>query len=541
MKTDHPPVPPRRAAMPRRIGKLLFGGLVVPGLILLAACGPKQTTEFKFVAGSENTVLEPIVQDFCRDQGMKCSFDYKGSLDIGAMLAPGAQADVDVVWPAASLWVDLFDTSRKVKDLRSVSQSPVVLGVRLSKAKELGWTDHPVSTNDIVEAVRKGKLKFLMTSATQSNSGASAYLAMLAVLVGKNDVLQPSDLDDPKLQDKIKVLLSGVERSSGSSGWLKDLFLAKRADGSEFDAMWNYEAVIKEANDELAKTGGEKLWAVYPSDGVFVADSPLGFIDRGRGAEVEVLFNKLQDYLHSPDVQAKIAATGRRIALAGGTTAPKPEPDWNFDPSRLVTSIRSPAPDVISHALTLYQESLRRPSITAFCLDYSGSMSGAGENQLKDAMHFVLSPEEASQALIQWTPKDKIKIIIFTDAIEDMTDGTGAKDSQSSLLQFVNDHRAGGGTDMYKCLEQAESWINGQPDRDAYLPAILVMTDGKSDGDAGGFQRLWSGNPAIPIFSITFGDADETQLDALAKLSRARVFDGKKDLRAAFRAARGYN
>src|SRR5262249_47173871 len=217
-----------------------------------------------------------------------------------------------------------------------------------------------------------------MTSATQSNSGASAYLAMLAVLVGKSDVLQPSDLDDPKLQDQIKVLLSGVERSSGSSGWLKDLFLAKRADGSEFDAMWNYEAVIKEANDELAKTGGEKLWAVYPSDGVFVADSPLGFIDRGRGPEVEALFSKLQDYLHSPESQAMIAATGRRIALAGGSTAPKAEPDWNFDPGRLVTSIRSPAPEVISHALTLYQESLRRPSITAFCLDYSGSMSGTG-------------------------------------------------------------------------------------------------------------------------------------------------------------------
>ncbi|HWT99316.1 MAG TPA: VWA domain-containing protein [Terriglobales bacterium] len=540
MTTDRSPSTRHRIAAPKRRGFALCLGLALSGM-LLASCGPKKTVDFKFASGSENTILEPVVQDFCHDQGMNCSFDYKGSLDIGAMLAPGANPDVDAVWPAASLWIDLYDTSRKVKDLRSVSQSPVVLGVRLSKAKELGWTDRPVSTNDIVQAVRQGKLKFLMTSATQSNSGASAYLAMLAVLVGKSDVLQPSDLDDPRLQDQIKVLLSGVERSSGSSGWLKDLFMAKRADGSEFDAMWNYEAVIKEANDDLARSGGEKLWAVYPSDGVFVADSPLGFIDRGRGADVEALFNKLQDYLHSPEVQAKIAATGRRIALSGSGTAPKPEPDWNFDPNRLVTSIRSPAPDVISHALVLYQESLRRPSITAFCLDYSGSMSGAGESQLKDAMRFVLTPEEASQALVQWTPKDKIKVIIFTDQIEGMIDGTGAKDSQSNLLSFVDGHQAGGGTDMYKCLQQAEDWINSQADHDAYLPAILVMTDGKSDGDAAGFQRIWSGNPAIPIFSITFGDADQSQLDTLATLSRARVFDGKKDLRAAFRAARGYN
>jgi Ca-activated chloride channel family protein len=160
---------------------------------------------------------------------------------------------------------------------------------------------------------------------------------------------------------------------------------------------------------------------------------------------------------------------------------------------------------------------------------------------LKQAMHFVLTPSEAAQALVQWTPKDKIKIIIFTDAVIGSTDGTGVPASQNGLLDFVNGHEAGGGTDMYACLRQAEDWINSQPDRDAYLPAILVMTDGRSDGDASGFRSLWASKPAIPIFSITFGDADQKQLDELAILSRARVFDGKQDLRAAFRAARGYN
>ena len=249
--------------------RLTLAGLA---LLALAGCDQKQPIDFKIVSGSENTVIEPIVQEFCRSHAMNCSFEYKGSLDIGATLAPGAQIDADAVWPAASLWVDLFDTGRKVKKLKSISQSPVILGVRLAKAKELGWTDHPVSTRDIVQAVKDGKLKFLMTSATQSNSGASAYLAMLAVLVGQPDVIEPGDLDDPKLQDDIKVLLSGVERSSGSSGWLKDLFLAGRPgpEFAEYDAMWNYESVLKETNDALAQKGGEKLWAVYPSDGVFV-------------------------------------------------------------------------------------------------------------------------------------------------------------------------------------------------------------------------------------------------------------------------------
>jgi Ca-activated chloride channel family protein len=516
-------------------------GISVAALaLLISACSKQEEAiDFKIVSGSENTVLEPIVQEFCKAHSMTCTFEYKGSLDIGAALSPNATLDADAVWPAASLWIDLFDTGRKVKDLKSVSQSPVILGVRMGKAKELGWTDRAVTTQDIVSAVKDGKLKFLMTSATQSNSGASAYLAMLSVLAGAPDLIAPEDLNDPTLQQDIKVLLSGVERSSGSSGWLKDLFLAGRSDGSEYDAMWNYEGVIKEANDALAQQNKEKLWAVYPVDGVFVADSPLGFVDRGRGADVEKRFTDLQAFLEAPEQQKRIAALGRRVALSDA--AAKPEPDWNFNPGQMVTSVRTPAPDVIRSALALYQESLRRPSLTAFCLDYSGSMAGAGEEQLHQAMTFLLSPLETSQALIQWTPKDKIHILTFSSTVTAEREGNGTVQSQADLLDFVERQHADGGTNMYACLTDAMRWIEAQPDRANYLPAILVMTDGRSDGDPTGFEQEWRGGDAVPVFGVTFGDADATQLDKVANLTRARVFDGRKDLRGAFRAARGYN
>lgn len=517
---------------------------VLPALaaaaLTLAACSEEKPIDFKIVAGSENTALEPIVQEFCKSHSMNCSFAYKGSLDIGAALAPNAVLDADAVWPAASLWIDLFDTGRKVKNLTSISQSPVILGVRMAKAKALGWTDRAVTTQDIVGAVKDGKLKFLMTSATQSNSGASAYLAMLSVLVGEPDVIAPGDLNDPKLQEDIKLLLSGVERSAGSSGWLKDLFLSGRPDGSEYDAMWNYEGVIKEANDALGRANQEKLWAVYPSDGVFVADSPLGFVDRGRGPDVEKRFTELKDFLQAPEQQKKIAALGRRVALSDA--AAKPEPDWNFNPAQMVSSVRTPAPDVIRNALSLYQESLRRPSLTAFCLDFSGSMQGAGEEQLKLAMEFLLSPAQASQALIQWTPKDKIRIFTFNDRVNADQEGDGTPKSQADLLDFVARQHADGGTNMYVCLNQAMHWIEAQPDRDSYLPAILVMTDGRSEGSVDQLEAA-SGveNNGVPVFGVTFGDADVSQLDKVATMTRARVFDGRKDLQGAFRAARGYN
>ena len=45
----------------------------------------------------------------------------------------------------------------------------------------------------------------------------------------------------------------------------------------------------------------------------------------------------------------------------------------------------------------------------------------------------------------------------------------------------------------------------------------------------------------IPVFSIMFGSADPTQLETLAELSHARVFDGREDLTGAFRSVKGYN
>ena len=45
----------------------------------------------------------------------------------------------------------------------------------------------------------------------------------------------------------------------------------------------------------------------------------------------------------------------------------------------------------------------------------------------------------------------------------------------------------------------------------------------------------------IPVFSIMFGDAEESQLEELAQYTNGRVFDGTEDLIGAFRSVKGYN
>lgn len=521
-----------------RFLRSLAAPLAALTLAACAASGP----QFTILSGSENDVLEPLVQEFCKSRGAMCTMRYQGSLDIALALKPGNDPAADAVWPAASIWIDMFDTERRVKSVKSIAQMPVILGVRRSKAAELGWVNAKVTTKDILAAVEGGRLKFLMTSATQSNSGAAAYLAMLAAAIGKPDLIEAGDLDQKSVLASVRSLLRGVERSAGSSGWLADLYRDGEKTGAHYQAMWNYEAVIKETNDKLLADRQEQLYAIYPQDGVSVADSPLGFVERGRGKEVESFFNDLQTFLLKADTQARIARTGRRVEL--GRAAPlAADAATNLDPGRAVTVVRPPEPAVIQKALAIYQEALRRPSLTALCLDLSGSMRGNGERQLLDAMRFLLTPARTREMLVQWSKQDQILLFPFSDHVLWTAQASGDEAEQAALLARALELRADGGTDFYTCGAQALAAIKPLLDDGLHLPAIVIMTDGKSQGFMSTFEMPWrTDGRRVPVFGVTFGDdADRSQLEALAKLTGGRVFDGTKSLMDAFRAVRGYN
>lgn len=114
-----------------------------------------------------------------------------------------------------------------------------------------------------------------------------------------------------------------------------------------------------------------------------------------------------------------------------------------------------PQADVVRAALNLYQEALRRPSLIACCLDFSGSMRGKGENALKEAMAFVLRPGEASTMLVQHGREDRIFVLPFDGDVREVIEGTGSEADQARLLAAVQNEQANDGTDIYRCAERA--------------------------------------------------------------------------------------
>lgn len=493
--------------------------------------------ELYIVSGSENKELEPILERFSKENKISLHMKYQGSVDIARELG-NKEIAYDAVWPASSMWISIGDVNHVVKHTESVSITPVVFGIRQSLAEKLGFTKGDVSVRDILAKIRSGELKFCMTSATQSNSGCSAYIGFLYALLGSPEMITEEMLSSPQLADDIKALLAGVDRSSGSSEWLKTLFLE-----GDFDAMVNYESLILTTNEELRRQGREELYIVYPYDGLSISDAPLGYIDKGDSKKEEN-FLKLKNYLMSPEIQKEIQGYGRRTGFKG--IADENRKLWEKNPGAkadiVISPIRMPAPDTLTKALGLYQTEFRKPSFTVYVLDYSGSMSGNPLKQLRRAMSEILLQENAAKNLLQASSDEKNAVLLFSSDIISLEYASGNIDIEK-LNNAVQKTSANGGTSMYEALNKALS-IMSDVDLSAYNPAIILMTDGVANGRLTfeDFEKNYlASDLPVPVFSISFGSADVDELNKIAKLTQARVFDGASDLVSAFRKAKGYN
>ena len=224
----------------------------------------------------------------------------------------------------------------------------------------------------------------------------------------------------------------------------------------------------------------------------------------------------------SSESQQAIEATGRRITANGVSEENKEvfDPDWGIDTERILSPIQMPGADVLLEALNLYQTNFKKPSLNIYCLDFSGSMSGDGISQLKDAMSQILIQENARQNLLQANDGEVDIAILFDDRI---TDVLYAEDDSDEALQAlydqIADHEPGGGTDIYGPAAEAYA-IASQYDLSEYTPAVILMTDGQSMYNQYEFEDAVSEYGAdIPVFSITFGDADPSQLEELAEMT----------------------
>jgi Ca-activated chloride channel homolog len=487
------------------------------------------------LAGSELSDLSPMLDEIQKNTGVRLQFQYTGTLDGAEQIMAGAK--FDLAWFSHAKYLNLMDGSKnRVLAQEKIMLSPVVLGIKESKAQAWGWVDNPNLTwSDVVQKAASGELRFAMTNPSSSNSGFSALVGVASALAGKGDALQKADIVhiSPQLQGFFK----GQALTAGSSGWLATQYVASQ---DQLDGMVNYESVLLAQN----KSGNlkEKLYLVYPKEGIITADYPLLLLNADKRDD----YNKLVTYLKSPDFQREIMTKTLRRPVNSQVAL-------NADfPKQLMIEVPFPSSrDVVDALLFSYLNEQIKPSHTYYVLDTSGSMNGDRLNNLIKAMDNLAGADTTlTGQFARFRNREKVTILPFNSDVVGTSDFEVDASQPASLKQisdYVHSLKANGNTAIFSALQNAYNLAiqarKQEPDR---IYSIVLMTDGANNSgiSEGEFDRFYQSNSDLAnvrTFTILFGDANAKTLQSIADLTGGRMFDASKDsLSIIFKEIRGY-
>lgn len=494
------------------------------------------TNTLNILSSYENEYLEANIVSYAEKNNIKVKFTYMGDLDIVTELNSNSKK-YDAVWISNSMWLYMLDNPYLTSESQSVSISPVAIGIKKSKAEELNLVGKDITNTDFLNLIKNKKIKYVMSSVTKTNTGATAYFGFLNSLAGNPEVLTTDMLNNETLINDLTTIFSGVERVSGDEDYLEKMFV----NSDKYEAVIADESALININKTLVSKNKEPLYLLYPTDGVAINDSTFAFIANDTNKKDNFL--KIQSYLLSGKGQKMLEESGRRTWYGGikkNVNKKVFNPKWGIDTSKYLNVVKFPSKSVMTAAINLYIEKLRKPTHIVFCLDYSGSMYDRGITELRSAMDYILDYNKASADELQFSDKDKITVITFSTEVNNVWSTDNGKDT-AQLISDVDNANVGGSTALYDAIERGLEELN--KDTSDSTKTIIAMTDGEAN--MGSFEELEDYykklDSSVPIYSITFGSASVDQLDLIANLSNAKVFDGTTSLLKAFKEVRGYN
>jgi Ca-activated chloride channel homolog len=524
----------------------LTAALLAVATIALAAC-PKplnrssdspSANSFTILAGSELKDIETgLKDDIRRGTGLDLAFTYSGTLDAIDRIAAGDR--FDALWVSHGKYLAMNEALKgRILAQEKTMLSPVLLGLKASKAHALGWDAQEPTWADIADAAKAGKFTFGMTNPTSSNTGLTATIGLAAALARNPDELTEADLKNPRLSDFFK----GQSLTSGSSGWLAETY---ERDQSKVDGIINYESVLLSLN--ASGKLSEPLTLVYPKEGIITADYPLMLLNAAKRSD----YDKLVAYVRGRDVQSRMSAqTLRRPVNADATIA-------SSIPKRTLIELPFPGQaSLIAALLDNFLSDVRVPSSSRYVLDLSSSMRGARITSLKQSMLLLASGAPVgSQRYARFQNREEVGIITFsTKPAGTVLFPMGFTPEQniqarSAIAQFIQPMSAGGNTAIYSATEQAlvELGWERSREREKRYYTVVLMTDGINNRGLNRaefvewYQSQGESVRGIPVFPILFGEGNPKDLEELADITGGRLFDSRSNsLAAVFKEIRGY-
>lgn len=521
-----------------RYFRLLLQISVLIGILFVSmGCGLFESGNVMTVlAGSELKDIEPLLDDIEENTGVRLEFEYTGTLDGAEKLLSGVEYDLG--WFSHAGYLNLIPESQGlIVTQEKTMLSPVVMGVKESKARAFGWVDNPnVTWQDIADKAAVGELEYAMTNPAASNSGFTALVGVASALAGSSDALETGDINVEAMQ----AFFAGQALTAGSSGWLAESYVAEQ---SNLDGLINYESVLLALNESGQLQ--EPLVLVYPQEGIITADYPLMLLNEEKREE----YDALVEYLRSPEFQQKLMETTLRRPVIPGVALDGRIPDPLLVelpfPNRL---------EVIDNLLFSYLDEQRAPAHAYFVLDVSGSMDGDGIRDLKEAMNNMTGLDTSlTGRFARFRDRENITIITFNAYVNEVRNFTISDTSaegvdMEAVRSFVFGLDGHGGTAIYDALAQAY-YLAAQDqanDPDRYYTVVLMSDGENTDGsNLRGFMDYYRQLPpeaqTIRTFTVLFGNADEEAMAEIAAQTGGRMFDGRSEsLSTIFKQIRGY-
>ena len=473
---------------------------------------------------------------------------------------PGVPAgEKPAVWlPDSSAWLRIAGNASGGRAVRqegtSVARSAVVVAMPETMTAALGWDSKPPSWSEVFELAGEqdvwerlghgdwGKFKFGKASPLVSTSGLMALAASYGAAGGSLQGVDGMDLGAASLVEKVRAVELGTSHYMATPEHF--LWHARQADDagqvSEFlsavivdeKSVWDYNRGVVSEDGKTKHAGPpprEPLRAIYPRDGVHVADNPAVVLDGdwvGSGQR-----SAAQDFLGFA-----VTEQGQNVVKAAGYRSIQ----GSLDPGvagtgRYAETIQAlPLPK--AGALVAMQRSfpdVRKRARALFLLDVSESMVlESGVTKLQRAKDAVV------KALDHFSGDDEIGLAAFSHVGDGplqpgiVSPVAALKTNKADIISKLNGLQAVEATPLFEAVgrfaaDQAKDY------KDTFINTIVLLSDGKNDtrhpGDLGGLtEQLSHQNHSTPVlvFTLAYGpDADVPTLVDIAKASGAHYYD----------------
>jgi Ca-activated chloride channel family protein len=345
---------------------------------------------------------------------------------------------------------------------------------------------------------------------------AEAYEA-----AGKSKGLTSADLQKPQTAAFLSAIEGSVVHYGSSTGFFgRKMF----ANGPQYlSAAVLYESMVVESYSE--KNMPFPVVAIYPREGTFWSDHPIGVVEREwvQPEHREAAKTYIQYLLDKPQQEKALAYGFRPARVEIQVTAPL-DAAHGVDPTEPKTTLEVPSVEVIGEALKLFERN-KKHSEVVLVLDTSGSMQE--DRKLENAKR------GAKQLLSLLGDNDMFSLLPFSTELnwagQDMVMGK----EREKTAALVDSLFPEGNTALYDAIGAAYQHLAERRDKSQRIQAVVVLTDGTDTNSHTRLEDLlariqFNGeDQSIRVFTIAYGsDARQDILKRIADATQAKSYAG---------------